>query len=163
MFRAIAQFINALKSRFRSGNGARESGTLRLGFRVVDDEVTRRPVAVTNVRRSTHVAVLGKTGSGKSSFLRYLSAQDIEAGRGFVYFDLHGDATPFLMRTISARERNSMLIMHVNHKSRIATLRNYPTPLIPPVIRARMRTSSPRVCRTLFAHSFPYEQGKLSD
>ncbi len=49
--------------------------------------------------------VLGKTGSGKSSLLRHLSQQDIEADRGFLYFDLHGDATPFLLRTINARER----------------------------------------------------------
>jgi hypothetical protein len=43
-----------------------------------------------------HVATLGKPGSRK---------QDIEADRGFVYFDLHGDATPFLLRTIAACER----------------------------------------------------------
>ena len=52
-----------------------------------------------------HIAVLGKTGTGKSSLLRYLAQQDIEAGRGFLYFDLHGDATQFLLRTIRARER----------------------------------------------------------
>lgn len=52
-----------------------------------------------------HVAVLGKSGSGKSSLLKHMSQQDIEADRGFVYFDLHGDATPFLLRTINARER----------------------------------------------------------
>jgi DNA helicase HerA-like ATPase len=45
-----------------------------------------------------HIAVLGKTGTGKSSFLRYLSQQDIEADRGFLYFDLHGDAAPFLKK-----------------------------------------------------------------
>jgi hypothetical protein len=37
--------------------------------------------------------------------VKYMSQQDIEADRGFVYFDLHGDATPFLLRTIAARER----------------------------------------------------------
>lgn len=105
MFRLFAQFIRAINNRFRSGNGVREGGGLHLGFRVVDDEITRRHVTVTNVRRSMHMAVLGKTGSGKSSFLRYLSAQDIEAGRGFVYFDLHGDATPFLLRCVSTQER----------------------------------------------------------
>jgi hypothetical protein len=106
MFRFFAQFIRALKNRFqKSGNGAREGGSLDLGFRVIDGEPTRRRVTLTNLRRSMHMAVLGKTGSGKSSFLRHLSAQDIEAGRGFVYFDLHGDATPFLLRTVSALER----------------------------------------------------------
>jgi hypothetical protein len=52
-----------------------------------------------------HAAILGLTGSGKSSALRYWSQQDIAADRGFLYFDLHGDATPFLLATINARER----------------------------------------------------------
>ena len=65
-------------------------------------------------RRAMHIAVLGKTGTGKSSFLRYLSQQDIEADRGFLYFDLHGDATPFLLRTINARERR--LHRHLSDK-----------------------------------------------
>jgi len=51
-----------------------------------------------------HIALLGKTGTGKSSLLKHLCLQDIEAGRGFVYFDLHGDATPFLLSAIAARE-----------------------------------------------------------
>lgn len=102
MFRFFAQLIRTLKHRL---NGVREDGSLDLGFRVIDGEVTRRHVAISNVRRSMHMAVLGKTGSGKSSFLRYLSQQDIEADRGFVYFDLHGDATPFLLRSVNARER----------------------------------------------------------
>ncbi|MGH7936599.1 MAG: type IV secretory system conjugative DNA transfer family protein, partial [Chthoniobacterales bacterium] len=49
--------------------------------------------------------VLGKTGSGKSFLLRHFAQQDIAAGRGFVYFDLHGDATSFLAASIAARER----------------------------------------------------------
>jgi len=52
-----------------------------------------------------HVAVIGKSGTGKSSLLKYMAQQDIEADRGFVYFDLHGDATPFLLRSIAAKER----------------------------------------------------------
>ena len=45
-------------------------------------------------RRTTHIAILGKTGSGKSSLLRSMAEQDIAAGRGFLWFDLHGDARP---------------------------------------------------------------------
>ena len=83
----------------------REFRNLKLGFRVVDDQLTRRPIVLSAASRTMHVAVLGKSGSGKSSLLKYMSQQDIEADRGFVYFDLHGDATPFLLRTINARER----------------------------------------------------------
>lgn len=87
----------------RRGRGAwrNEGGELDLGYRVLDEEVSRRHVRVSNVRRTMHLAVLGKTGSGKSSLLKYLAAQDIEAGRGFAYFDVHGDTTPFLLRLIN--------------------------------------------------------------
>lgn len=71
-------------------------------------------MGLSSTRRAMHIAVLGKTGTGKSSFLRYLSQQDIEADRGFLYFDLHGDATPFLLQAISARERR--LHRHLSDK-----------------------------------------------
>jgi hypothetical protein len=49
--------------------------------------------------------VLGKTGTGKSSLLRSMGQQDIAADRGFFWFDLHGDTTPFLLKTIAQEER----------------------------------------------------------
>jgi hypothetical protein len=62
-------------------------------------------VTLNSRERMRHMVVLGKTGSGKSYLLRYMSEQDIEKGRGFINLDLHGDATPFLLRRINARER----------------------------------------------------------
>jgi RHS repeat-associated protein len=107
MIRFLEQLIAGIWNRLR-GRGRearRERGTLSLGSRVLDGQITRHPVTLSNVRRTMHVAVLGKTGTGKSSLLRYLAEQDIQADRGFLYFDLHGDTTPFLLRTINARER----------------------------------------------------------
>ncbi len=98
----IAFLWNRLRS--RSARAREEGGTLTLGVRVIDGQLTGQRIALSNPRRAMHLAVLGKTGSGKSWFLRHLSTQDIEKGRGFVYFDLHGDATPFLLSTIRARE-----------------------------------------------------------
>ncbi len=99
----IAAIWNRLALRRR---GARSGGgSLDLGYRVVDDRATRSGVTLTSRERMRHVVVLGKTGSGKSYLLRHMSEQDIERNRGFIYLDLHGDATPFLLRRISARER----------------------------------------------------------
>ena len=81
-----------------------ERSGLTLGYRVIDGQIVGQRVALSNSRRAMHLAVLGKTGTGKSSFLRYMAQQDIEAGRGFLFFDLHGDLTPFLLRTIRAHE-----------------------------------------------------------
>src|SRR5271166_1793807 len=107
MIRFLEQLIAAIWNRLmRRRRGARfEGGSLDLGFRVVDDEITRRRVTLTTQDRMRHVVALGKTGSGKSFLLRHMSEQDIAKDRGFIYFDLHGDATPFLMQVINARER----------------------------------------------------------
>ncbi len=98
----------------KAGGGARNGGKIDFGCRVVDGEVRRRRVALPNARRAMHIAVLGKTGTGKSSLLRHLCAQDIAAERGFLFFDLHGDAVPFLLKTINARERR--LKRHLSDK-----------------------------------------------
>jgi hypothetical protein len=107
MIHFFEQLMAAIWNRLRKrgGEARNEGGGLDLGLRVTDGHATRWHLRLSNERRAMHIAVLGKTGSGKSSLLRYLSQQDIEAGRGFLYFDLHGDATPFLLRTINARER----------------------------------------------------------
>src|SRR5437899_5094041 len=101
----IAGIWNRLRKR---GGGVREErGTLDLGFRVMDGQVAKRHFQLSNSRRTMHIAVLGKTGSGKSYAMRHAAEQDIEAGRGFVFFDFHGDAIPFLLRTINRKERQT--------------------------------------------------------
>ena len=81
-----------------------EGHGVTLGFQVVEESATERRINLSQTRRTMHVAVLGKTGSGKSSLLRFMAQQDIEAGRGIIYFDLHGDATPFLLGVMAAQE-----------------------------------------------------------
>ncbi len=80
---------------------------LDLGFQIVDGEVQRSRGYLPDSKRCEHVAILGKTGQGKSFFLRHLAAQDVRAHRGFVFFDLHGDTMPFLLRLIAAEERRT--------------------------------------------------------
>jgi hypothetical protein len=107
MWNVIEQCIAAAWNRFHSGErGARnEYGGLDLGSRVTDGEVTRRRVSLPGIRRTMHIAVLGKTGTGKTSLLRQCAAQDIAADRPFAFFDVHGTETLFLLETINARER----------------------------------------------------------
>lgn len=106
MIRFIEQLIAFLWNRLRkrSGRARQESGSLDLGFRVIDGGIARAVVSMSNTRRTMHTTVLGKTGSGKSRFLHHIAQQDIEADRGFCYFDFHGESLTFLLRTIRARE-----------------------------------------------------------
>ncbi len=102
----LETFIARLWNRRR---GSRETmaahRVLDLGALVVDGEPTRRRIGIEHARRAESVAILGKTGTGKSSLIRYMAQQDIRAGRGFAFFDLHGDATRFLLSCIAERER----------------------------------------------------------
>jgi hypothetical protein len=80
---------------------------LDLGLRIHDEQTTRSFVRIPNNRRAEHIAILGKTGTRKSSLLRFLLKQDIAAGRGFACFDLHGDVTGFVLATVAAQERTA--------------------------------------------------------
>lgn len=42
--------------------------------------------------RMLHLYCMGKSGSGKTTLLNVLMQQDAQAGRGFAFFDPHGDA-----------------------------------------------------------------------
>src|SRR5260370_38215976 len=101
----LEKFIGSTWNRLVTPRRVQESGPrLDLGFQITDGEVQRTRAYLPNAKRSEHVAILGKTGQGKSFFLRYLAAQDVRDRRGFVFFDLHGDTMPFLLRLIEAEE-----------------------------------------------------------
>ena len=50
-----------------------------------------RPVGLSLEDRARHLYCLGQSGTGKSTILRHLFAQDIAAGRGTALVDPHGD------------------------------------------------------------------------
>jgi hypothetical protein len=101
----LEKFIASTWNRLVTPPRVRESGPrLDLGFQITDGEVQRSRAYLPNTKRSEHVAILGKTGQGKSFFLRYLAAQDVRDRRGFVFFDLHGDTMPFLLHLVAGEE-----------------------------------------------------------
>ena len=48
-----------------------------LGSEICENQVTRIPVRLPHQKRAEHIVILGRTGSGKSSLLRAIAAQDI--------------------------------------------------------------------------------------
>ena len=57
----------------------------------------RFPLVLADADRRQHLYVVGKTGTGKSTLLRNLLLQDIEAGRGCGLLDPHGDLSNDLL------------------------------------------------------------------
>jgi len=85
------------------------SGGLNFGTAVVDGNLSRTPVLISHIKRTEHIATLGKTGTGKTSLLKYMVAQDIAADRGFVFFDHHGDTAPYILARIAEQEQKRLI------------------------------------------------------
>ena len=58
---------------------------------MTDFRGTNRWFGYQQADRRSHTWVLGKTGTGKTTLLKFLIAQDLRAGRGCCLIDLHGD------------------------------------------------------------------------
>ena len=64
-------------------------GIVHLGR--INHRTTRTCFGIKNRDRRSHVYVIGKTGTGKSTLLRSMILQDIRSGRGLALLDPHGD------------------------------------------------------------------------
>ncbi len=60
----------------------------------------RTDIFMTDADRRRHSYIIGKTGSGKSYFLRYMANQDIQNGKGIAVIDPHGDLVDDILGTI---------------------------------------------------------------
>lgn len=60
--------------------------------------------------RLRHIYVVGRTGSGKTNFLKTLARQDIAAGSGLAVIDPHGDLVDYLLRHVDKRSDEVLLL-----------------------------------------------------
>lgn len=70
---------------------------LLLGKRV---EPPHDPVTFPHRYRTQHLAVIGKTGFGKTHALEVIAIELAALGEGFAFFDFHGDASLSLIRRL---------------------------------------------------------------
>jgi type IV secretory pathway TraG/TraD family ATPase VirD4 len=83
---------------------------MRLGFQathVYRKQVPGEPVY--NPERFSHTWVLGKSGAGKTTALVRWAVDDILAGDGVAFFDLHGDAAREILAYIPPHRRGDVL------------------------------------------------------
>lgn len=60
----------------------------------------QRPVYLSESDRLRHMYIIGKTGTGKSEFLKDLVIQDIRNGKGVCFMDPHGDAVEDILKMV---------------------------------------------------------------
>ena len=76
----------------------------------------REPHRVFGIRqgdRLSHMYVIGKTGTGKTTLLETLIRQDIEAGRGCALIDPHGDLVERIAATIPQHRTSDVVYFNV--------------------------------------------------
>lgn len=65
--------------------------------------------------RRSHMYIIGKTGTGKSTLMETLMRQDIEAGRGFGLLDPHGDLVEVVRASIPASRQADLIYFDVTN------------------------------------------------
>src|SRR6266481_2440769 len=63
--------------------------------------------------RLSHMYIIGKTGTGKSTLLETLALQDITAGRGMMLIDPHGDLAERVAKAVPAHRRQDVIYFNV--------------------------------------------------
>jgi type IV secretory pathway TraG/TraD family ATPase VirD4 len=72
----------------------------------------RHPHRIFGIRqadRRSHMYVIGKTGTGKSTLLKTMVMQDIAAGRGLALFDPHGDLVAEILAAVPEDRRAAII------------------------------------------------------
>jgi hypothetical protein len=68
-----------------------------------------RHVYLSDYDRSRHMYIIGRTGTGKTEFLKSLMLQDIMAGKGLAFIDPHGDAAEELLSLIPPQRAEDVI------------------------------------------------------
>ncbi len=75
------------------------------------------PFGIRRTDRRSHMYVIGKTGTGKSTLLKTLILQDIKAGEGLALFDPHGDLAEEIVSQVPSSKRKDLIYLNVPDQS----------------------------------------------
>lgn len=69
-----------------------------------------KPVYISREDRMRHTYIIGKTGTGKSEFLKQMIMQDIRAGEGLAVIDPHGDLIEDIMQMVPPERAEDVIL-----------------------------------------------------
>ncbi len=78
----------------------------------------KRPVYIGNEDRLRHMYIIGKTGTGKSEFLKQMIIQDINEGKGLCFIDPHGDAVEQILEMIPPERAEDVIYFNPSDTER---------------------------------------------
>jgi type IV secretory pathway TraG/TraD family ATPase VirD4 len=86
-------------------------------FARVDFRGDERIFGIKDEDRFSHIYVIGKTGTGKSTLLENMAVQDLERGNGFALIDPHGDLVARIAARIPASGRRDVIYLDATDPS----------------------------------------------
>jgi Helicase HerA, central domain len=78
----------------------------------VDFRNDNRAFGIKREDRFSHLYIIGKTGTGKSTLIETLALQDLERGNGFALIDPHGDLVGRIAASIPTSQRNRVIYLN---------------------------------------------------
>src|SRR6266550_6875325 len=81
-------------------------------FARVDFRNDTRVFGIKAEDRFSHIYVIGKTGTGKTTLLETMALQDLERGNGFALIDPHGDLVERIAARIPASRRADVIYLN---------------------------------------------------
>jgi len=78
-----------------------------------DSSILYQPsISLSLQERLRHMALIGATGSGKSTLIRHIAAQDIARGDGLLLVDAHGDLAEAVLSDVPRRRHNHVCYLN---------------------------------------------------
>ena len=77
-----------------------------------------KPVYMSEDDRRRHMYIIGKTGTGKSEFLKDMIMQDIRAGKGLALIDPHGDLVEDVLPMIPPQRAEDVILFDPSDTTR---------------------------------------------
>src|SRR6266852_4595141 len=87
-------------------------GNATIRFARVDFRNDDRVFGIKSEDRFSHLYIIGKTGTGKSTLLEAMALQDLERGNGFALIDPHGDLVGRIAARIPASRRADVIYLN---------------------------------------------------
>jgi type IV secretory pathway TraG/TraD family ATPase VirD4 len=82
-------------------------------FARVDFRDDRRVFGIKTEDRFSHMYIIGKTGTGKSTLIETMARQDLASGRGFALIDPHGDLVERVWRSVPDSDRGRVIYLNL--------------------------------------------------
>ncbi len=81
-----------------------------------------KAVRLPGASRKQHTYIIGSTGTGKSTLIANMIRQDMEAGRGVILFDPHGDLWQQARRAVPENRRKDLILAHLGNSDNPFTM-----------------------------------------